>query len=120
MREIIHTACAGLPGASLDHPFGPGVEVWKVGGKMFALISDQGVSLKAADRDSAAFLIEIGVARPAPYLKRGGWMLIPWENLEAEVVTGADMAARLATSHAAVCAGLPKRLRPEAAAQPGV
>jgi predicted DNA-binding protein (MmcQ/YjbR family) len=107
--------CAALPGAVCDHPFGPDTDTWKVGGKIFALVAPHGsgVVLKCADGAQAAFLIEIGVARPAPYLKRGGWVLIPWEVLDAEDMAPRDLAERLAVSHRRVVAGLPKRLRPE-------
>lgn len=118
MKHSVTATCARLPGARLEHPFGPEVDVWKVGGKIFALSGDLGVSLKAADRDSAAFLIDIGVAVPAPYLKRGSWMMIPWASLEGGTIAPEDLAARLEVSHATVCANLPKRLRPTAAAMP--
>lgn len=32
--------CASRPGAEASYPFGPGARVYKVGGKMFALIPD--------------------------------------------------------------------------------
>jgi predicted DNA-binding protein (MmcQ/YjbR family) len=106
--------CTALPGAELTHPFGPQTDTWKVGGKIFALVSGsgEGVVLKCGDAEQAAFLIDIGVARPAPYLKRGGWVLIPWEILEAGAVDAADMDHRLRQSYDTVVAGLPKRLRP--------
>ena len=36
--ESLNALCAGLPGAEETFPFGDGVAVWKVGGKMFALV----------------------------------------------------------------------------------
>jgi predicted DNA-binding protein (MmcQ/YjbR family) len=49
-RDRVLAACAGQPGAVEDYPFGDGVAVFKVGGKMFALVplaEDPGsVSLK--------------------------------------------------------------------------
>ncbi|WP_392354254.1 MmcQ/YjbR family DNA-binding protein [Brevundimonas sp. LF-1] len=43
-------ACLALPGATMDHPFGPGHDAYKVGGKMFALIgAEGGLSLKVSD-----------------------------------------------------------------------
>lgn len=35
----LHRACSALPGAQETNPFGPHVTVFKVGGKMFALLS---------------------------------------------------------------------------------
>ncbi|MEM8979535.1 MAG: MmcQ/YjbR family DNA-binding protein [Pseudomonadota bacterium] len=103
--------CATLPGANLEVPFGPTTETWKVGGKIFALFgSDQdGPILKPQNREQGDFLKEIGVARPAPYLHRHGWILIPWNRFQDE----ADLQHRLLQSHQAVVAGLPKKLRPE-------
>jgi predicted DNA-binding protein (MmcQ/YjbR family) len=34
--------CSGFPGAVEDHPFGDDVAVFKVGGKMFALVMLEG------------------------------------------------------------------------------
>ena len=36
--ESLNALCAALPGAEETYPFGDGVTVWKVGGKLFSLI----------------------------------------------------------------------------------
>lgn len=41
-RDAVLDLCTGLPGAAEDHPFGDGVAVFKVAGRMFALIALQG------------------------------------------------------------------------------
>jgi predicted DNA-binding protein (MmcQ/YjbR family) len=38
-RDQVMAACGGKPGAVEDYPFGPQVAVFKVAGKMFALVS---------------------------------------------------------------------------------
>ena len=38
--------CRAKPGATESFPFGPGVLVFKIGGKIFAIIHDDAVSLK--------------------------------------------------------------------------
>jgi len=115
-HALVAETCAALPGAVLEHPFGPQTDTWKVGGKIVALASGvgDGVILKCADPEQAAFLIEIGLARPAPYLKRGGWVLFPWDALDEGGIAPDDLADRLRQSHATVVASLPKRLRPQA------
>ena len=45
-REDVIAACRSRPGATEGHPFGEGVLVFKVGGKMFAIVDDSSVSLK--------------------------------------------------------------------------
>lgn len=37
-RDRVLALCAGMPAAREDYPFGDGVAVFKVGGKMFALV----------------------------------------------------------------------------------
>ena len=41
-RDDVLDLCASLPGAIEDYPFGDGVAVLKVGGRMFALVSLEG------------------------------------------------------------------------------
>jgi predicted DNA-binding protein (MmcQ/YjbR family) len=103
----IHDYCATLRGAALDHPFGPDTNVWKVGGKMFAIFTDggPGVSLKCRDPHTAALLIKVGKATQAPYLKRGAWVMLPW-TLDA-----AEMHERLTVSYEIVLAAVPRSIR---------
>jgi predicted DNA-binding protein (MmcQ/YjbR family) len=41
-RDDVLDFCASLPGATEDYPFGDGVAVFKVGGRMFALVPLEG------------------------------------------------------------------------------
>ena len=41
-REQVLELCGRFPGAVEDYPFGDGVAVFKVGGRMFALVSLDG------------------------------------------------------------------------------
>jgi len=45
-REAVVTRCRGLPGVTEGFPFGEGALVFKVGGKMFAIVGADSVSLK--------------------------------------------------------------------------
>jgi predicted DNA-binding protein (MmcQ/YjbR family) len=102
-REALDRLAATWPGTERSEPFGPGAFVWKVGGKMFAVYGSEGVSLKCRDPDSAAFLIDLGIAEPAPYLKRGGWVRLRW---------GADgIEERLRASYETVRDALPRKVR---------
>jgi predicted DNA-binding protein (MmcQ/YjbR family) len=95
-----------LPGVSCDDPWGGGHDVWKVGGKMFAMIGAvlPGLSVKCADADTAALLIEAGLGERAPYLHRS------WIKLH-ETVSDADLRHRILASYRLVRAGLPAGLR---------
>lgn len=68
--------CAGRPGATREYPFGPGVCVYKVRGKMFALVPDAppwSVSLKC-DPVLARILRENHAAiTPGYHLNKAHW-----------------------------------------------
>jgi predicted DNA-binding protein (MmcQ/YjbR family) len=105
-RSLVNRHCATLPGAEVSDPWGGGHDAWKVGGKMFAVVGvvDDGVSVKCADTDTAALLIEMGRAVRAPYF-HASWVRLPW-SVEAEEIT-----ERLTTSYRIIRAGLPKRVQ---------
>lgn len=109
--DTANQICATHKGAVLDHPFGEDTDVWKVGDKMFALIGirNNGIILKCQDADSAAMLIDVGVAVPAPYLKRGGWVLLLWDKLQDE----ADLTHRISVSYDTVLGSLTKKAQAE-------
>ncbi len=106
-RAIVDAFCSTLPGAEQTDPWGGGHDAWKVGGKMFACIGSDnvGVSLKTADIESAAFLIDLGRAERAPYFHRS-WVRVPWGVAERE-----ELEDRLRTSYEIVRAGLPKKVQ---------
>ena len=70
--QVLHL-CSNLPGAVEDYPFGDDVAVFKIGGKMFALVMLTGepgsVNLKC-DPDWALELRERCIRRFAPAITR--------------------------------------------------
>ena len=108
-RKGVKRVCLALKGATLDHPWGDDHDVYKVGGKMFAMIgSEGGLSLKVSDIGFEV-LTESGRARPAPYLARAKWVhvddLNDWPKDE--------LVAQLRAAHALIAAKLPKKRRTE-------
>ena len=55
-RDDVLELCAGFPGSVEDYPFGDGVAVFKVGARMFALVSLEG------DRGSVNLKCDPGLA----------------------------------------------------------
>jgi len=105
----IRKLCLSLPGATETIQWG-GERVFKVGGKMFAVISAardaDAMSFKASD-ESFRLLTELPGLTPAPYLARAQWVRIaPLASLPE-----ADLAAYLRRAHEIVAAGLPKKVR---------
>ena len=116
-REDVNAHCATMPGAEVSDPWGGGHDCWKVGGKMFALMGamNLGVSIKCPDPSEAAMLIDLGVAERAPYLARGGWVLVRWGAMD-----GAELRGRLARSYITVRRSLPKRVQTSLGPEPVV
>jgi len=102
----LDAACRALTGVTMTVQWGDD-EVYKVGGRMFAVTSSRGhLSLKVSDIAFEA-LVESGVARPAPYLARAKWLR--FDDLAA--MDEADAAAWLTNAHALVAAKLTKAMR---------
>ena len=114
-RAEVDALCAAHPGAT---PPAPGELVaWKVGGKMFCCFSGEaatpsaptdgasGFSVKCPDVETAAMLIDAGVAKRAPYFHRS-WVRVPFDGTDP-----GEAAHRIAVSYDAVVATLPKRVR---------
>ncbi|WP_424990370.1 MmcQ/YjbR family DNA-binding protein [Fluviibacterium sp. S390] len=83
-RQTVNAICAGCPGAVCSDPWGGGHDAWKVGDKMFACLGavDPGVSVKCADVETAAMLIDAGVGTRAPYFHKS-WVRLPAGRIAA-------------------------------------
>lgn len=64
-REDILALCAGLPGAVQEYPFGDGVLVFKVGGKMFALVPLDGAPAVVNLKCDPSVALELRARHPA-------------------------------------------------------
>src|SRR5579875_2263466 len=69
--------CAGLPGAVEDYPFGEGVAVFKVGGRMFAIVpiaARPGSMTLKCDPDLALHLrARYAAVRPGYHTNKRHW-----------------------------------------------
>ena len=76
-RDRVVEICARFPGAVEDYPFGPGVAVFKVGGRMFALVSldaDPGsVNLKCQPELAIALRTRYAAVRPGYHQNKRHW-----------------------------------------------
>jgi predicted DNA-binding protein (MmcQ/YjbR family) len=112
----IRKLCLALPGATESIQWG-GERVFKVGGKMFAVIGAErtadAMSFKASD-ESFRLLTTLPGVTPAPYLARAQWVKIaPLASLPP-----ADLAAYLKRAYEIVVSGLPKKTRAALSAAP--
>ena len=107
-REGFRAACFALPAATMAVQWGDS-QVYKVGGRMFALLGrDDGCSLKCSEIAFVA-LTEAGLGRKMPYSSGGNWIAFP----TLDTLSEEELTALLAQSHALVTAKLTRALRRE-------
>lgn len=103
--------CLSLPGASVHTPWGDS-RVYKVGGKMFAMLvtndrsEPDGVWFKASD-ESFQILTRIKNIRPCPYLARAHWVAM--DGIKA--LKAKELREYLKRAHALVASGLSRKKR---------
>jgi predicted DNA-binding protein (MmcQ/YjbR family) len=108
----IEKFCLSLQAVTLVVQWGES-RVYKVGGKIFAILSPAGerpqtVSFKASD-DSFYILTQLSRIVPAPYLAKSHWVYL--ERLDA--LPAKDLKAYLTRAHSLIAAGLPRKKRME-------
>lgn len=123
-KDEFNAFCGGLPATEHVVQWG-GAEVWKVGGKLFAVGRWDGASPAVTFKPtefSYEILKEQPGLRPAPYLASRGLKWI--QNYAPDGLSDADLKLYLQRSHQIVAAGLSKKKRRElgldtAPVQPG-
>jgi predicted DNA-binding protein (MmcQ/YjbR family) len=79
-RDDVLDLCSSLPGAVEDYPFGDGVAVFKVGGKMFALIpledNAETVNLKCDPDRALELRARYAAVRPGYHQNKRHWNTI--------------------------------------------
>ena len=111
--------CLAKPGVTEGFPFGPDPLVFKVAGKMFALVSLEQIPPSVALKCHPARAVELREryedVRPAYHMNKTHWNGV---GLRGDVQS--DVVRELVDhSYALVVAGLPKRVRAELADDAG-
>ncbi|MEW5826350.1 MAG: MmcQ/YjbR family DNA-binding protein [Candidatus Bipolaricaulota bacterium] len=113
-RQGLRRELCGLPGAVETQPFGPDVWVYKVGGRMFALVPTTGalgVTIKLEPPHGQLARAQYSAVAPGYHMNKEHWNTV---QLGGDVP---DDVVRewISLSHALVVAGLPRRVRSELA-----
>ena len=110
-RTTVREACAAKAGAVEDYPFGAGVAVFKVAGKMFALVPDAGepptVSLKCDPDWSSVLRNAYPAVRPGYHLNKRHWNTV---SLDGSIADD-EVLELIDHSYELVVEGLPRRTR---------
>lgn len=78
-RAGVESVCMSMPGARLDFPFGPDPGVYKVKGKMFALVPQSGdasISLKCDPTYGTILRQSYAAIQPGYHLNKVHWISI--------------------------------------------
>jgi predicted DNA-binding protein (MmcQ/YjbR family) len=106
-RDQIEAAALALPAATKVVQWG-GADVYKVGGKVFAVWGFEDSLAFKVSPIGFEVLTSGGLARQAPYFSKGGWVVIDPERLDPE-----DLRNWLATAHSLIAEKLTKKARAE-------
>jgi predicted DNA-binding protein (MmcQ/YjbR family) len=110
-RDEVLEYCAGRRGSVEEYPFGDGVAVFKVGGRMFALVSLDGepgiVNLKCDPELALALRARYPAVRPGYHQDKRHWNTVELDGS----VDDADLADMIDHSYELVISRLPRAER---------
>lgn len=110
-HDDLRAYCLSQPGAREDFPFGPDAAVYKVSGKMFALIpvgsARTSISLKCDPVRAVMLRDTFSAVRPGYHMNKRHWNTVEIDG----TVPDDDVLELIEHSYALVVAGLPKAQR---------
>jgi predicted DNA-binding protein (MmcQ/YjbR family) len=106
--EAFDACCRSLPGTTMDVLWEVD-HVYKVGGRMFAVLAPGGSFSFKANDVAFEMLVETGAARPAPYMARAKWVYID----DPEALPDEDLRRYLKEAHSLIAARLTRKARRE-------
>ncbi|MBU1376869.1 MAG: MmcQ/YjbR family DNA-binding protein [Alphaproteobacteria bacterium] len=100
-RDEIQAVALALPAARHTVQWG-GSDVYKVGGKVFAVVGiHDGLAFRVSEIGFVVLTDEGGPGRQAPYFAKGRWVIVDLDGNEID-----DAAGWIATSHSLIAAKL--------------
>lgn len=107
-RDEVQTVALALPATTMVVQWG-GSDVYKVGGKVFAVVGFQnGLAFKVSEIGFEVLTSDGGPGRQAPYFSKGGWVVV-----DLDAVDLGEAGGWLEAAHQLVAAKLTKKLRAE-------
>ncbi len=101
-----------FPGSDAGYPFGPGALVYKVRGKMFALVEQAespSVTLKCLPEDGELLVSQFASVKPGYHMNKRHWLTVDLGGDASDTM----LAGLASDSYALVVRGLPKAVRQE-------
>ena len=110
-RDDVLGFCAALPGAAEDYPFGEGVAVFKVGGRMFALVPLEGspgsVNIKCDPELALELRARYPSVRPGYHQNKRHWNTVELDGS----IDDSELRGMIDNSYELVFAKLPRAVR---------
>lgn len=107
-REGVETLALALTAATKVVQWG-GSDVYKVGGKVFAVCGfEDGLAFKVSEIGFEVLTGPGGPGRQAPYFAKGGWVVVNLDETEPD-----DAQGWLEAAHSLIAAKLTKKARAE-------
>jgi predicted DNA-binding protein (MmcQ/YjbR family) len=110
-RDDVLGLCAAQPGAVEDYPFGNGVAVFKVGGRMFALVSLEGtpgsVNLKCNPELALDLRSRYASVRPGYHQNKRHWNTVELDDS----IEDSELRWMIDHSYELVAVSLPRAIR---------
>jgi predicted DNA-binding protein (MmcQ/YjbR family) len=110
-RDEVIVACLAYPGSVEDYPFGDEVAVFRVSGRMFALVSLVGepgsVNLKCDPHLALELRAQHEAVRPGYHQDKRHWNTVVLDGS----IHGDELHDMIAHSYELVVSGLPRRQR---------
>jgi predicted DNA-binding protein (MmcQ/YjbR family) len=110
-RDDVLEFCTSVPGAVEDYPFGDGVAVFKVGGRMFALVPLEGdpvtVNLKCDPDLALALRAQYAAVRPGYHQNKRHWNTVELDGS----IEDDELREMIDHSYELVVDGLPRAER---------
>jgi predicted DNA-binding protein (MmcQ/YjbR family) len=107
-RVALEKFCRSLRGATMSVQWGDH-QVYKVGGKMFAVTSARGTASFKANDVAFEILTQTGMARPSPYMARAQWVYVD----DVTDFPAKELRQYIAQSHALVAKKLTRKAQRE-------
>ena len=112
LRARAHEIARALPGSQFDQPFGPDWDVYKVRGRIFALLTEttgpQMLTLKADPQDGAALRHQYADIAPGYHMNKRHWVSVR----AGEALSRRFVRELVVDSYRLVLEKLPRSVRP--------
>jgi predicted DNA-binding protein (MmcQ/YjbR family) len=110
-REDVLDLCGALPGAAEDYPFGESVAVFKVAGRMFALVALEGTPASVNLKCDPALALELRArypsVRPGYHANKRHWNTVELDGS----IDDDELQWMISHSYELVVANLPRAAR---------